>query len=180
MRGAGAALRAREQRRNSRSGVGRRCSISSISIARRLSAGWLQTAPFVAEQQSRPARLLVVLSDSDLSACRGCHDHDHARKRQRAPVRRERAAPLGHDGPRKRPKAARSRGRMSGSFRARGWPTRPALGAGFIRARYATRTRRITREGTPMNILRDPLGQASMATWADSHGTWPLSTSSRR
>jgi hypothetical protein len=37
-----------------------RCRDSSISIARRLSAGWLQTAPFVAEQQWRPARLLVV------------------------------------------------------------------------------------------------------------------------
>jgi hypothetical protein len=40
--------------------VGSDASSSSISVARRLSAEWLHTAPFVAEQQSRPARLLVV------------------------------------------------------------------------------------------------------------------------
>jgi hypothetical protein len=49
---------------------------------------------------------------------------------------------------------ARARGphasssRLSGTFRG-GWPTRPALSAGFIRTRYATRTRRMAREGTP-------------------------------
>jgi hypothetical protein len=33
--------------------------VSSISIARRLSAGWLQTAPFVAKRSSAPALLLI-------------------------------------------------------------------------------------------------------------------------
>src|SRR4051794_15706199 len=49
--------------RTERAAVDRDRRFSSNSIARRLSAGWLQTAPFVAEQQSRPARLLVVRSE---------------------------------------------------------------------------------------------------------------------
>jgi hypothetical protein len=36
---------------------------------------------FAEKQESHPARLLVVLSDSDLSACRDCRNHARTRLR---------------------------------------------------------------------------------------------------
>ena len=45
-----------------------------------------------------------------------------------------------------------------------GWPTRPALSAGFVRTRYVAPSRLMARRGTPKNVLRDPLGRASLAT----------------
>jgi hypothetical protein len=52
---------------------------------------------------------------------------------------------------------------MSGTF-CGGRPTRPALSAGFSRTRYATPTRLNGSRRPDMNVLRDPLGQASLAT----------------
>src|SRR5829696_4172305 len=78
------------------------CSSSSNSIARRLSAGWLQTAPFITEQQSRPARLLVVQSGrvrslQRRSLVRGTRSHPWAPQEGACPDSARGAA--GADGP---------------------------------------------------------------------------------
>ena len=65
--------------------------------ARRLSAGWLQTAPFVAEQQSRPALLLVVTLGAGYAAARKGLDVDPQRHPSRRPGRPREGLPRGRN-----------------------------------------------------------------------------------
>jgi hypothetical protein len=81
--GGDARTRGRQQRAGSAASRRGDCSYSSIPAASRQLGGCLQSAPFVAEQKSRPALLLVVHSGSVTRPDRHASFHAGSRSRRR-------------------------------------------------------------------------------------------------